>query len=238
MSLDRLTQAAEALQMEADRKLELPDMIVLRYYLAFLQGDQAGMQREIARGPGAHYEDRMSHHQALVLARSGRMREARTMWERAIALALQAGQKETAAIYTAAEAVCEGHSGNGAAANERATAALALAKDRDVEYAAAFALALEGDLPDSKRLAADLQKRLPEYTPVHFEYLPTLQALAALAHGAPLEAVQRLQLAIPYDFAMPGTAFFAHFGGLYPAYVRGQAYLAAGRGQEAAAEIQ
>ena len=44
--------------------------------------------------------------------------------------------------------------------------------------------------------------------------------------------------AIPYDFAMPGTAFFAKFGGLYPAYVRGEAYLAAGRGQEAAAEFQ
>jgi hypothetical protein len=31
---------------------------------------------------------------------------------------------------------------------------------------------------------------------------------------------------------------FAKFGGLYPAYVRGQAYLQAGRGREAAAEFQ
>ncbi len=37
---------------------------------------------------------------------------------------------------------------------------------------------------------------------------------------------------------MPGTAFFAKFGGLYPVYVRGQAYLEAGRGREAAAEFQ
>ena len=37
---------------------------------------------------------------------------------------------------------------------------------------------------------------------------------------------------------MPGTAFYAKFGGLYTAYVRGEAYLAAGRGQEAAAEFQ
>ncbi len=49
---------------------------------------------------------------------------------------------------------------------------------------------------------------------------------------------ERLQRAVPYDYAMPGTAFFAKFGGLYPAYVRGEAYLAAGRGQEAAAEFQ
>ena len=47
-----------------------------------------------------------------------------------------------------------------------------------------------------------------------------------------------MQRAVPYDFAMPGTAFFGRFGGLYPAYIRGKAYLAAGRGQEAAAEFQ
>ncbi len=33
-------------------------------------------------------------------------------------------------------------------------------------------------------------------------------------------------------------SFFAKFGGLYPAYVRGQAYLQAQQGREAAAEFQ
>ena len=37
---------------------------------------------------------------------------------------------------------------------------------------------------------------------------------------------------------MPGTVFYARFGGLYIAYVRGRAYLAAGRGPEATAEFQ
>jgi len=218
--------------------MEQPDFLVIRYYLAFLKDDQAGMDREIARAPGQHLEDSMSHYQALVLARSGRMREASTMWERAIASAHQAGKRETAAHYEAAAAVCEAHFGNETAAKQHARAALELAKGRDVEYAAAFALALSGDLSQSQRLAADLEKRFPEDTPVQFEYLPTLAALSALAHRAPLDAVARLQLAVPYDFAVPGTAFFARFGGLYTAYVRGQAYLAAGRGQEAATEFQ
>ena len=81
-----------------------------------------------------------------------------------------------------------------------------------------------------------METRFPEDTPVQFEYLPTLQALSALAHGAPRDAVERLQRAVPYDFALPGTAFFAMFGGLYPVYVRGEAFLAAHRGREAAAE--
>ena len=55
---------------------------------------------------------------------------------------------------------------------------------------------------------------------------------------APLDAIECLKTALPYDLAMPGTAFFAKFGGLYPVYVRGQAYLEAGRGREAAAEFQ
>jgi tetratricopeptide (TPR) repeat protein len=236
--LDRLTEATEALQRAAERKLEAPEFVVIRYHIAFLKGDQAGMDREIARAPEEHAEEWMSHNQALVLARSGRMREARSMWERAIALAKQAGKPEAAAIYTAAEAVCEAHCGNWAAAKKRARAALGLAKGRDVEYAAAFVLARSGELTESQKLASDLEKRFPEDTPVQFEYLPTLQALSALAHQAPLEAIDRLQRAVPYDFAMPGTAFFGKFGGLYPAYIRGEAYLAAGRGQEASAEFQ
>ena len=236
--LDRFTQAAEALQLAAERKLEISGFLVTRYYLAFLKGDQAGMDREIARAPEEHAEDWMSHNQALVLARSGRMGQARIMWERAIASAQQAGNRERAAIYQAAEAVCEAHFGNGPAARDRARAALKLGQGRDVEYAAAFALALSGDLAESQKLAADLEKRFPEDTPVQFEYLPALRAIFTLAHRAPSDAVERLQRAVPYDLAMPGTAFFGMFGGLYPAFVRGEAYVAAGHGPEAAAEFQ
>jgi tetratricopeptide (TPR) repeat protein len=238
--LNRFSESEDALRLAASRKADYSDFLVLRYYLAFVRGDQVGMDREIARAPAEHAADRMSHHQALVLARSGRMEQALAMWERAIAVAQQAGSGEAAAMYQAAAAVCEAHFGNGAAAKERARAALKLAKGRDVEYAAAYALALSGDTAESERLAAGLEKRFPEDTAVQFEYLPTLHALSALAHDAPSDAIARLQKAVPYDFAMPGTAFFGFrmFGGLYPAYVRGQAYLSAGRGQEAAAEFQ
>ena len=73
---------------------------------------------------------------------------------------------------------------------------------------------------------------------MQFEYLPVLHALAELDRRAPLMAVERLQAAIPYDLAIPGTGFFGHFGGLYPAYVRGEAHLAAGHGQQAVTEFQ
>jgi tetratricopeptide (TPR) repeat protein len=236
--LDRFEESADALRRAAERNVEVPGSVVTRYYLAFFKGDQAGMDREIARARGQHEEDEMSHHQALVLARSGRMQQARPMWDRAVASAQQAGLLERAAIFQSAQAVCEAHLGNLSAAKERAQAALRLGKGRDVEYAAAFALALSGDSAGLERLAADLENRFPEDTPVQFEYLPILHALSALARRAPSAAIERLQRALPYDFALPGTAFVGKFGGGYPAYVRGQAYLAMGRGQEAAAEFQ
>jgi tetratricopeptide (TPR) repeat protein len=85
--LDRFAEAADALRQASERKLETPDFLVLRYYLAFFKDDQAGMEREIARARGEQgAEDWMSHNQALVLARSGQIRRpgscggARSHW--------------------------------------------------------------------------------------------------------------------------------------------------------------
>src|SRR6185369_17039927 len=239
LSLGRLAEAADALRRAAERKLEMAYFMVGRYHLAFLNGDDAGMKREIdcARGK-LEAESWMSHNEALVLAHSGQMRNARIRWRHTIELARQGGDCEKAAIFQAAEAVCEAHFGNWDQAKELARGALELGKGRDVVFAAAFVLALSGDVAASHRLAEELAKRFPEDTAVQFEYLPTLRALFALSAKAPLDAIDYLRTALPYDLAMPGTAFFAKFGGLYPAYVRGKAYLDAGRGREAAEEFQ
>jgi hypothetical protein len=95
-------------------------------------------------------------------------------------------------------------------------------------------LATSGDIAGAQTLAADLGKRFPEDTAVRFNYLPTLGALFLLKGGQPLRAVELLQIAAPYELGAP--AFFG--GSLYPVYVRGESYLAAHRGPEAAVEFQ
>jgi len=108
-------------------------------------------------------------------------------------------------------------------------------------YVAGFALALGGDSSRSQALTEDLSRRLPEDTSVQFTYVPTLGALLALNHSQPSKAVELLQTAIPYEGGSPiegGSEFLLGAGNLYPAYVRGLAYLAAHRGAEAAAEFQ
>ena len=70
-----------------------------------------------------------------------------------------------------------------------------------------------------------------------FKWLRPDLFVTSLAKGI-ADSVEQLQRAVPYDFALPGTAFFARFGGLYTVYVRGQAYLEKRQGREAAAEFQ
>lgn len=68
--------------------------------------------------------------------------------------------------------------------------------------------------------------------------MPTLRALAALARNEPVRAIELLQANVPYERAVPPTAFNFFFGSLYPVYVRAQAYTANGQHQQAVAEFQ
>jgi hypothetical protein len=237
--LDRPVEAAGVIPRASLRKLEVPEFALLRYHLAFLRNDEPAMEREVSLSRGKSVTEYwMAHTAALGLAHSGRLQQANQMSRRAIDLALQAGQRESAATYQTAAAVWEGFFGHAAAAKRLAAEALKLSKGRDVEYGAAVALALAGDFFRAQALANDLERRFAEDTSVQFSYLPTLRALAALGHNGARQAVEVLQAAASHELAVPGINFFAFFGSLYPAYVRGEAYLAEHEGPKAAAEFQ
>jgi len=53
-----------------------------------------------------------------------------------------------------------------------------------------------------------------------------------------LRPARLLQIAVPYELGAPHGSSFGFFGALYPVYVRGEAYLAARQGGEAAVEFQ
>jgi len=235
--LGRPDDAAKVLQIISDRKIEHEDIPVLRYYIAFLKGDHAGMESAAALGQGKPgIEDSIFAEEACVLAYSGHLQDARSLFQRAVGLAQQGGHKEQAAIYEAGAAVREAFFGN-AEARRSAVASLELSKGRDVEYGAAFALALAGDPSRAQTLAEDLEKRFPENTLVRFTEVPTLRAVLGLNRGESRKAIELLQTTAPYDLAIPETGS-GFFGYMYPAYVRGEAYLATHQYAEAAAEFQ
>jgi tetratricopeptide (TPR) repeat protein len=237
--LNRPGEAENALRRAEEHQLEVPDFLVQRYDIAFLKGDVAGMQQAAALAQGrAGVEDWISDHQAFALAYSGQLRQASRVSRHAEDLAGQAGQPEEAALFEAAAALRDGFFGNAKSARQRATIALTLSKDREVEYGAAFSLALAHDDARSEALADDLERRFPEDTSVRFSYLPALRAQLALNNGKPAKALDLLQAAVPYELGAPHSSMHGFFGALYPVYVRGEAYAAAHQGREAAVEFQ
>jgi hypothetical protein len=67
-------------------------------------------------------------------------------------------------------------------------------------------------------------------------WLPAIQAQLALDRKNPTAAVNALQAATPIELG--SIVFVINISCLYPTYVRGEAYLAAGQGSDAAAEFQ
>jgi eukaryotic-like serine/threonine-protein kinase len=237
--LNHLAEAEDALRRAAAHKVEMPDFLVLRYDIAFLKSDDSGMARAVALAErDSEAEDWISHHRAFVLGYSGHLQQARRTSAQAVDLAQQAGHRERAALFETGAALREAFFGNAAPARRSASEALVLAKDREVEYGAALALALAGDSSQTQRLADDLEKSFPEDTSVRFSYLPVLRALLALNHRQPSKGIELLEIAAPYELGTPRSNLQGFFGALYPVYVRGEAYLAAHQGAEAAAEFK
>jgi eukaryotic-like serine/threonine-protein kinase len=234
----RVTEAENVFRQAAERHLEMPEIAVQRYDIAFLKGDVAGMDREaaLARGkPGA--EDLVGARHGFVLAYSGRLRQAKAQARLAIDAARQSMPTRTAG-WQVGPALWDALFGNRAAAREGATMTLELSTDRDVEYGAAFALALAGDSSRANSLVADLEARFPEDSSVRFTYAPAVRALLALNDGKPSRAIEVLKASVPYDLGTPLCSAPAFFGILYTVYVRGLAYLASQQGAEAATEFQ
>jgi serine/threonine protein kinase/tetratricopeptide (TPR) repeat protein len=242
LMLNRLDDALLTVRLAADRKVEHADLLLIQYFAAFLTGNENELRRIVtAARKSPSMEDTISHIEALVLARSGQLQAARRMAAVAVQIAQKSGRRERAGLFEAATAVWEAFYGNAAAARQSATRALELGKGgREVEYAVALAHALAGDLPQSRALAQELEREFPEDTSVQFMYLPALRALFSLNVPTPdaAAAIHALLPASRYDLALGRIGFAGRFGGLYPVYVRGLAYLAARQPSEAAAEFQ
>jgi tetratricopeptide (TPR) repeat protein len=106
-----------------------------------------------------------------------------------------------------------------------------------VDYGLALASAYAGDTRSAQAIAEDLGKTFPEDTVIQFNYLPTVRAKLAVSRSNLQQAIDVLETAAPYELGLPAYSFY-NWPNLYPVYVRGEAYLAARQGREAATEFQ
>jgi DNA-binding winged helix-turn-helix (wHTH) protein/tetratricopeptide (TPR) repeat protein len=209
------------------------------YSIAFYQNDAPEMARQVAAAAGKNgEEDLLLALNADTAAYFGHLRRARELSRQASNSARRAGENEASATYENVAALREGLFGNTNKAREQIRVATPLPSvGGDPYYGLALALAYAGNANGVQRSVEDFNKRLPEDTTVQFNYLPTLRAKLALMHSSPQQALNDLELAAPYELGLPAIGFY-NWPNLYPVYVRGEAYLAARKGSEAAAEFQ
>ncbi len=204
------------------------------YGAAFLQGDQAGMS-EYEQKFGDRYEGYSLA--SATEAYGGRVAKARELDSKAVQAAIRVDSKENAGIDHATSAQWEAVFGNLKNGKQMAEESLRFAPDSSgtrLEVAMAFALA--GDSKRAESMANDIDQRFPLDTQVQEVWLPAIRAQIAL-NGHNLELALRT-LGAPAKIDMGNTLFVSNGSCMYGAYVRGQAYLAAGQGNEAATEFQ
>jgi eukaryotic-like serine/threonine-protein kinase len=234
INLNRLDEAKAALDEASAHKLDGAILRVAMYELAFLRKDDVQMAQQVAWGagkPGA--EDLLLAAQAETEAYYGRLTKAREFIRRAVDSAVRADSKESAATWQLAGALQEAEVGNLALAKQEIAAALVLSSGRDVKVAAALAAARAGNVSQAQALAEELEKDYPTNTFIKVYWLPTIHAAIDLGKNDSAQAIVELEPAAPYELGGAGGV-----NSLYPAYVRGEAYLAAHNGTAAAAEFQ
>ncbi|MGA8676459.1 MAG: protein kinase [Candidatus Acidiferrales bacterium] len=238
IALNRLDEAKATYEQAIERKLKNGFFPLLLYQIAFLQNDTAGMARQVASSAGTPgVEDWLLGLEADTAAYSGRLRAAREFSRQAMDSAERAGEEEAAATYSALSALREALFGNADEARRRANLAMRHPAGHDLQYASALAWAYAGDDERAQKVTDDLGQRFPEATIVQFNYLPTLRAKLAVNKANASEPLETLRAALPYEL---GQTTYSSYGwtAMYPVFVRGESYLAAHQGSEAAAEFQ
>jgi serine/threonine protein kinase/tetratricopeptide (TPR) repeat protein len=238
LALQRFDEARQSIHDGQARKLD--DLLLHNalYALAFLGADSAAMAEEQQWFAGKPEQNFGLALASDTEAYSGHVGKARELTKRAVDAAIRADSKENGAIWLAIAAQREAAYGYTAEARQSAAEALKLdAASQGVGVEAALAFAMAGDTARAESLAQDSVNRYPLDTQMQSLWLPAIQAQVALNKKNPAAAVNALQPAMsPLELGQ--IVFVTNMSCLYPTYVRGEAFLAAGQGSPAAAEFQ
>ena len=238
LALCRIDETRRIIQEAQARKMGHAGFNIALYGLAFLGADFAVMEEQqnwFASQP--EYENAGLALESATEAYAGRVRRARELNKRAVDSAVRTDNKENGAIWQAIAAQWEAAYGNAAQARQSAAEALRLAPtSQGAESEAALAFAMVGDTTRAQSLAQDLGKRFPLDTQMQGVWLPPIKGQLALNAKDPASALNILQAATPIELGQ--ILFLLNMSCLYPTYTRGEAYLAAGQGNAAAAEFQ
>ncbi|HYW36798.1 MAG TPA: protein kinase [Terriglobales bacterium] len=233
LALNRMEEAKAALDQAQAYKLDMYLLHVARYYAAFLANDFERLGQEASwTGDG---QDALLSARSDTEAYFGRLAKAREFSQRAVDSALISDEKETAALWQVNSALREVEAGRTGSARKQVHAALAVASGPIVKALASLALARSGNSAEARQLADTLSRDCPKDTILQNYWLPSIKAAIELEKKNPDRAVELLRPATAFEL---GQSQPFVLGMMYPAYLRGQAYLLQRKGTEATAEFQ
>ena len=213
MCLDRLDEAKKAAESARAQGVDGTRIHQRFLEIAFIEDDQAGIEKETRWYAGKPEEYISFGLQAANLNMLGRRDESSKFYKRAAESALRQGLRSAAAGFEEADARADALTGNCGAVRRLGRPALALA--------------MCGDAAKAEKLAAETSKRLPNGTVWNAVQLPEIRAAIELQRNQPGKAVDLLASASPYERVYPEAS-----------YLRGLAYLRLHKGAEAVAEFQ
>ncbi|HTY84362.1 MAG TPA: protein kinase [Silvibacterium sp.] len=238
LAQQRFEDSQQMIRQAQAHKLESFSLRSAWYALGFIQGDSAAMAQQQQWFMGRPEENIGLALASDTEAYAGHVAKAEELTRRSVESAISADSKESGAIWLENSALREAAFGNLTRARQEAADGLKLVpSSQGVQVEAALAFAMAGDAAQAGKLAQDLNQKYPLDTQMQSLWLPAVHAQLALDHKESASAINDLQSALP-PLEYGQIAFISNMSCLYPTYIRGEAYLAAGQGASAAAEFQ
>jgi tetratricopeptide (TPR) repeat protein len=226
----KLAESKEVYEHAIARKLEVPEIHISRYMVAFLEGDATEMQRQVAWATGkAGGEDQLLSIQSDSEAYVGHFARAQSLSQSAFDSAQKNGLHETAAYWLLTAALRKVEVGEYASAKETVTSALRMGSNTTLQSLAAMTLARVGESNRSQAITDDIRRKEPLNEMLNGYWIPSVHAVIELNHDRAQPALELLKPSSGYEFGPFSLPLV---------YVRGEAYLKSRNGKQAAAEFQ
>ncbi|HEY6387405.1 MAG TPA: protein kinase [Candidatus Acidoferrum sp.] len=225
MNMNHFTEARAAFEEAKSHNVQAGETERERYRLAFLEGDKETMEKLVAAmssEPG--FEMAALSEQSRTAAYFGRLKAARELSGQMKERALREKDTAAAANVESDAGFREALFGNAAEARIHVAEAVKLGGEPPT------ALVLASDVAQAGKLVDIIESQYPQDSYVYKVRVPQLRGAVELKRGNPARALELLGPLATYDAGWFDLYMFA--------FVRGEAYLMAHRGQEGAAEFQ
>ena len=226
----RFKEASSWLDQAEALKFDSLGLRTQRFRLAFIEGDRSTFDRIFdseANGPNRVL---FLHERSIYEAQQGHFYSSDRLQLQASKLFSDPEDISTELVFSALR---NAEAGRAIQARKTQDQALQSQLERNRKMVLALSFARSGKTENANRIAEEVSQEAPLDTLVQKYLVPTVRAAVKLQQHDPAAAIDLLRGTIRYDLAVTQS-----FDYLYPAYIRGLAYLESGDGRSAAGEFQ